>query len=262
MADLRCAECGSEIGGDDVNIAADTAYCRACGHLSRPSELLADSDAGLDGVDVGDPPDGCEMRETLGGGIALRATARSVGGAVGAIAIALFWNGITGIFVAFNLAATLHFMGVPMPKGFVDGLDMEPWLCVGLWLFLTPFMLIGACMISIALLNLFGHVAVTVAPGSGRIFTGVGPIGWRRRFEPSQVKRVTLGKAAWQQNERDVPAIELDLSGGRMRFGTSLTPDRRAWLIAALRVGLDEVDSTAPSDSPRSGPFGGQSGWS
>ena len=38
---MTCHDRGMEIAGDDLNVAADTAYCRACGSLLRPSQTLA-----------------------------------------------------------------------------------------------------------------------------------------------------------------------------------------------------------------------------
>ena len=238
---MTCDSCGGEIGGEDVNVKADTAYCRSCGTLSKPSRLLADAEAGVDDALADRPPPGCSTVEGFGGGRTLRCSARSLGGAIGAIALALFWNGITGVFVAFNTAATLHFLGLTVPGGFEEELNMGPWMAAGLWLFLTPFILVGLTLISVALLKLFGHVSVRVGPGGGRVFTGVGPVGWPRRFDAGDVESVNVGVASWQENDRDVPAVVIERGGrGPLRFGTALTPERRAWLVAALRRAIAE----------------------
>ena len=44
---MICEKCGAKIAGENVNVAADTAYRRSCGTLCRPSPWLADVDAGL-----------------------------------------------------------------------------------------------------------------------------------------------------------------------------------------------------------------------
>ena len=110
-----------------------------------------------------------------------------------------------------------------------------------MWLFLTPFILVGLTMVATVALSLFGRVSVRVAPGGGRGFTGIGPLGWPRRFDPAQVTGVSVGKAAWQQNGQDVPAVVIDRRGrGPLRFGTTLTVERRAWLVAALRRAVSD----------------------
>ena len=241
---VTCGECGAAIGGEDVNVAADTAYCRACGALSRPSRLLADAEAGLDTA-LDDVPAGCGVEEGFGYGRTLRASARSLTGAGGTLFFALSWNGITSAFICLAVAGTLRLAGVGVPAWFAvpgakEGVMIDSVRsAIFIWLFLTPFIVIGIVTAMAAVVSLFGHVSVRVGPDGGRVFTGVGPVGWARRFDPADVESVEVGASKWQQDDRDVPAVVIARrTRGPLRFGTMLTAERRAWLVAATRKAL------------------------
>jgi hypothetical protein len=245
---VTCGKCAAGIAPADVNIAADTAYCRACGSLSRPSVMLADGDAGIDPRAADDVPPGCRVVEGRGYGTTLRSTSRSLGTAVGLLFVTLFWNGIVSVFVSFAVAGTLRLAGVRLPSWFPapdahkgNGFGTTVGAMTFLWLSLTPFILIGSAMAIALAVSLLGHVSVRVGPDGGRAFTGIGPIGWPRRFDPAAVESVTVGKTAWQTNGQNQPTIVIARRpGGPLRFGSMLRDDRRAWLVAAMRRALAE----------------------
>ncbi len=249
---ITCGECGAAIAGEDVNVAADTAYCRACGALSRPSRMLADAEAGVDTA-LDDVPSGCVVEEGFGYGRTLRVSGRSVTGAGEALFVALFWNGIVSIFVSLAVPGTLRLAGVGVPAWFPvpgarrDGFITSVGLAVFLWLFLLPFFAMGLMFMGLAVVSLFGHVSVRIGPDGGRVFTGVGPVGWARRFDPAAVESVAVGLARWQQNDRSVPAVVISRRArGPLRFGTMLTAERRAWLVAATRKALADREGGRP----------------
>ena len=204
---ITCGDCGAAIGGEDVNVAADTAYCRACGALSRPSRMLADAEAGVDTA-LDDVPSGCVVEEGFGYGRTVRASARRVAGAARAILIALFWNGIMSVAVCVAIAGTLQFAGVAVPAWFPApdetgvGVNTSIGSVVFLWLFLTPFILGGIVTALAALVSLFGHVSVRIGPDGGRVFTGVGPLGWARRFDPAEVESVESARQSGSRTGR------------------------------------------------------------
>ena len=79
-------------------------------------------------------------------------------------------------------------------------------------------------------------MSVRLGPVGGRVFTGVGPLGWPRRFDPAAVESVTVGRTRWDRNGHPQPAIVIArVPGGPLRFGTTLTTDRPPWLTAAVR---------------------------
>ncbi len=51
---MHCPACQADIPPEDVNIAADTAMCRGCGELSRPSDAVAGKRIGLGDASLGE----------------------------------------------------------------------------------------------------------------------------------------------------------------------------------------------------------------
>src|SRR5256885_1368490 len=97
MATNTCPACGQPITADDINIQEGVGLCRACGKLSRLGDI-ADQPA-VDANAPATPPAGCSFEEPMEGGAVVRASLRSPGGAVTALAVCLFWNGIVSVFV-------------------------------------------------------------------------------------------------------------------------------------------------------------------
>lgn len=237
---LSCPKCGSEIQGEDVNVSKDAAYCRACNLALRFSELVSKSDL-MAGVDFNRPPSGVEF-STLGGKLTVRATLRSMGGAIGALAVALFWNGIVSVFVMLAVSSTLHLLGVSVPNWFpapeMNDSTMGLGMTLFMWLFLTPFILIGTMMIGALFLCLAGRTDIQIDSSEGTVFTGVGPFGYRRRFLTSQVSDVRIEDRQWRDSDGDrqrKTCIVIEMQNGRLvRIGSSLTEERRKYVGALL----------------------------
>lgn len=240
---VTCSQCHQEIPEADVNVTEGVAYCRKCGTLSRLADLLDDAEFSIPEVDTSIPPRGCVMRET-GLWTTIRASARSVGGGCGLLFAALFWNGIVSIFVLIALGGTIYhlFGGIPawfpapFSQGSNTGSSMPLGMVIFLWVFLLPFIAIGLLLIGSLLTTTLGRVEVRVRQSEGVAFTGFGPIGWRRRFDASDVKSVGLGKTTWKENNRSKPVIVIETNNGRiLRLGSILPEERRAWMAKALR---------------------------
>jgi hypothetical protein len=149
MRTPTCSNCGKTIPPDDVNVARDVAFCRAC-NLAYPLSSLA-SGLALDAkVDLHQPPPGCWHRRTGMGSLA-GASHRSLGMALPLLGVALFWNGIVSVFVLLAVSSTLHLLNVPMPEWFpaprMNDEAMGTGMTIFLWIFLTPFIVIGLGMI-------------------------------------------------------------------------------------------------------------------
>src|SRR5206468_217808 len=121
--------------------------------------------------------------------LVIGATTRSVGAAVATLAFALFWNGIVSIFLLVVIAATLTHLGFNVPEWFpgphMDGMGVG--LTLFLWIFLTPFILIGLTMIGAFLMAIGGRTELRIHGENGTVFSGIGPLGLRRRFQTSGV---------------------------------------------------------------------------
>ncbi len=240
----RCPKCKGEILGDDVNVAKDVAYCRSCNLVHKFSALVQKSDL-MDGVDFHRPPPGIACN-TLGEKLTIRVTHRSLGGAIGALAVSLFWNGIVSVFVVLVLASTLNLLGVTVPNWFpapdMNGSPMGLGMTLFLWLFLTPFILIGASMIGVFLMSIGGRTEIRIDASEGMVFTGIGPLGYRRRFLTSQVSDVRIDDKQWRDNDgarQRKTYIVIEMQGGKLiRLGSTLSEERRKFVGALLNTAL------------------------
>lgn len=249
MATNACPECGRPIATADINIAEGVALCRACGKLSKLSELV--EEVVVDASAITRPPAGCTYDASPSGPTVIRASARSAGGAIGLLAICLFWNGIVSVFLLQVIAGFYtHFVG-PLPQWFpapsnhgksdIMSLGTSLFMCV----FLTPFVVVGLGMLGGFLLSVAGRVEVLVNGFDGRVRTGVGPFSWTRRFDASQVQHVNLGLTKWKENGQSKERIEIVAADRTVRFGTILTPERRQWMRTVLHIRLVRGDRSS-----------------
>jgi len=244
MATPRCPECRNVIVSDDVNVAADVAFCRSCNLAHKLSSLAAVVDLPTN-LELHGPPPGAWFR-TDATGTSIGATHRSLGAALGALAISLFWNGIVSIFVLLALSGTLHHLGIAVPDWFpaprMNGGGMSVGMTIFLWLFLTPFIAIGTAMILAFLSSLFGRTELALQNGQAALYRGIGPFGYRRRFAMADVKDVRIEDRRWRDSDGDArrkTVIVIETRAGKLiKFGTQLTEDRRKFVAAATRKAL------------------------
>lgn len=244
MATSVCPNCGQPIPPDDINVKEGVGLCRACGALSRLSDIV--NQPPIDPDSLSTPPAGCSYEQQPGGTLVVRASHRALGTALGALALCLFWNGIVFVFVLFAVAGVYtHFVG-PLPAGFPIprsskdgnlGPDMAWGTTLFLCIFLIPFVMIGLALIGVFLGSLVGRVQVLVSGSDGRVRTGFGPFNYTRRFDPSKVTRVTAGQTSYQVNNENRPLIRLE-ADRPIKFGSMLPEERRNWMLAMLRLHL------------------------
>jgi hypothetical protein len=244
MVTPTCSRCGRAIPSEDINVANDVAYCRAC-NLSHQLSTLT-SGAELEGdVDFNHPPPGAWYHSD-GAGTVIGASNRSIGAAIGALAFAAFWNGITSIFVLVALGSTLRHLGLSLPHWFpapdMNGSPMSVGMTIFLWIFLLPFITIGLVMIGAFLSSLGGKTEVRISNAQGMVFTGVGALGYRRRFDASAVKDVRIDDQQWRDrhgHRRDKTLIVISTREGKqVKLGSMLQPERRRFVAGALRKTL------------------------
>lgn len=230
-----CPLCHRVIPGDDYNVAKDLAFCRACNESFSFADLMqgAELEAGLN---LKQPPRGAWYRsdamETVIG-----ASLHSIPLALGSLAIALFWNGITSVFVCIAFSGTMRLAHIPLPEWFfspkMNGHLMSLGEVLFLWLFLTPFILIGLAMISAVFLRICGKTELRVARDAGSIYTGLGPLGWSRKFDPRQVEAVRL-VASRSNDSATRESIEISFRNrSPMKFGSMLFGERRKFVAGA-----------------------------
>lgn len=259
MAGARSPNCGESFGPESINIAEGVAYCTPCGTLSRLSEVLSRKRTNIEVL--ARTPAGCSVTD-LSDQIILKATLHSLSSLFGALAVALFWNGITSMFVGIAGAGLYSNLVGPLPAWFpapqnINQMDLKETLF--LCCFLVPFVTIGMVMIGAVLLNACGKVEVDFSDETAEVRTGVGYCVWRRRFDPTQFVRISCGTTPWQSNGRHSQLIEIE-ADRIIKFGSLLQDDRREWLQVMLHELLATRDwgqrheiMTKVSQSERSG---------
>jgi len=227
-----------------VNVASDVAFCRAC-NLSHPLSALTRGAELDENVDPAHPPAGA-WQTNDGMGCVIGATHRSVGTAIGTLVFGLFWNGILSVFLSIAIAGTLRNLGLPLPHWFpvpvMNGSPMSMGMTIFLWLFLTPFILVGLFMIGAFLSCVAGRTEVRINNPEGVVFNGIGALGYRRRFVTSAVKGVRVEDRAWRDSDGDRQRktyIVIEAHEGKLlKFGSMLTEERRRFVAGALRRAL------------------------
>ena len=108
--------------------------------------------------------------------------------------------------------------------------------------FLTPFIVVGLVMIGAFLSCLGGKTEVRISNREGVVFTGIGSIGYKRRFDPADAAKVSISDTQWRDSDGDRRRqvhIFIDLRDGkRIKFGSSLSEERRKFVAAAVRKAL------------------------
>jgi hypothetical protein len=241
IATQRCPDCDAPLTAVDINISEGVALCPSCGALNRLSavRISARSVAEI----LASRPSGCAI-ESLDREVRITATTRSVGGFLVTLAMMLFWNSLTGMFVAVAAAGIYTNVVGPLPNWFPmfavengmikmnDGV-MTLGQALGLCVFLIPFVLIGIAFFCVTLLNLIGRVEIVFAESAAHVATGFRWIAWKRRFDPQRVIAVTMNDSTTKVDGEARPQIELTADRS-IKFGTMLAKERLQWLWAVL----------------------------
>ena len=101
-------------------------------------------------------------------------------------------------------------------------------------LFGLPFLLGSCFLVPTALMTCFGKVEVRVEGRTGTVFTGVGPLGWRRKFRWDAVTEVKFGEASWRQNYKAVRQMFI-VAERTLKFGSGINEARQDFICAALK---------------------------
>lgn len=234
MRHTLCPACGAEIATGNINVAEGVALCTGCGELSRLAEVVSATRSLADLLS--NPPPGCSWSE-WGDEMRVNATLRSVGTFFGSLFFALFWNGITSVFVLLAIAGLYANLIGPPPSWFpapvMNDLPMSLGMSLFLCVFLLPFVTVGLVMAGVVVLAAAGTAEARLGHHDAQVRTGVGPLVWTRRFDPTQVRRVGEGLTSWKTNDESRVAIVIE-ADRKVKFGSMLSDERREWMRAAL----------------------------
>ena len=212
---IVCPACGEPVLPANWNVATDVAICAKCAEAFSISEELEASPSPL-GFDIQSPPRGAWYEDTFTGWRA-GATTRS--------ALALFLVPFMCVWPGFSLGGIY---GMQIAKGEFD---------LGLSLFGIPFLLGTLLFGSFAVMSICGKLVIAVDGSEGRVFTGVGPLGWSRRFDWTTITAVDEVYSARSGNGNSGMQIAL-VGQSRLLFGSLLSDSRRYYILQVLRSKL------------------------
>jgi hypothetical protein len=238
-----CPRCKQVIPSEDINVANDIAFCRSC-NLSHSLAALASGSVVDENVDLSRPPAGTWFQRE-GDGMVVGATHRSFGQAFGLLFFALFWNGIVSVFVSLAIASTLQHLGVSLPgwlpPHFLKPTNIPLGLTLFLWVFLTPFIAVGLVVAFSFLSCLAGRTEIRVQGGEADLFSGVGPVGLRKRFLTTNVRDVRIEDRRWRDSDGDSrrnSQIIIETDQKPIKFASMLTQERRRFVAGAAKKEL------------------------
>ena len=208
-----CPHCGVTVALDDVDVPRDTAHCRACGETSSLA-LLCDI-AGLAAVDLTQPPRRVRVRTDPRG--SARIECRRVLPAVRIVAPFTLLAGGGALWLIYDRSCA---------GGVFD---------IARFLLVIPFTIIAVVLLCITVYTLFGRWVITLAPGRGTVFTGVGPLGWRRRFEYDRHSHVSVQPTDDKVNDEPLTGVVVHAGTKRLAFGTLLSDEAKRFVAAVVR---------------------------
>jgi hypothetical protein len=210
-SNVICTSCRSEIPLPDVNVSTDVALCRRCGKTWSYADLLAEN--APVSINLQTPPKGVWLEETSPQIFAVGTSTRS--------AVAFFLVPFMCVWSGFSLGGIYGTQIANLKFNLIQSL------------FGIPFLIGTVVLGSVALMSVCGKVEVRVDGESGVVFTGVGPIGWRRRFN---WRKVTAIRVTDCRNRRGYTSRQITLDGEtKINFASSIKEERLDFLFAVLR---------------------------
>ena len=217
---LVCPDCGAKAG--QLPAQWDQVMeCHACGAKASLPEWVAKDGLAHGRADL--PPATTKIRRE-GDGLGGAVWHIPAGGKSGFFFIfAAFWLGIT---VTVSGSALFSILTKGISKG-----EEADWLLIP---FFGVFYAVGFGMLYVAIRQKFMKHRLTVSGGEVRLAKEMFGRIKEKSLGAGTVKSVAQ-KEFYQQNYKPVYGIEIKGSGGKLRFGSTLTLEEKAWLVADVK---------------------------
>ncbi len=209
---VSCPTCKTVLGASALNVATDVAACPNCNEVFAISSILS-AGHDIDDFDIHQPPSGASFHDTETGW-QITASTRS--------SIAFFLVPFMCVWSGFSLGGIY---GSQIVSGKFD---------LTASLFGIPFVLGTFLLGSIAAMSVFGRLVVSTDRNDGRVFAGVGPFGWTRRFDWMSITAVEEDHLGYHHPGSNGRAISL-IGQSRLKCGSMLTDARRFYVLKSLR---------------------------
>ncbi|MDR0322487.1 MAG: hypothetical protein LBI28_13385 [Treponema sp.] len=217
---IICPTCSHEIEKENINAEKDYVFCNMCQNAFKISDLLDtaghnENETILAEKIIKNPPKGAWKYKDFNK-LIIGATTRSLT-ALFLVPFMIVWSGgsIGGIYIMqmitgeFNLFLSL--CGI-------------------------PFLIGSIFLLATTLMTVVGKVEIVIGDDS-YVFTGVGKIGIKKRFDWKSVVRIYEDKntvTGFFSNNRYSSSIYLE-GKTRIRFGNGLKEEHKYFLLTALR---------------------------
>lgn len=205
---MKCLKCNTEIINEDIDRIDGIAKCSNCGHVFS----LATKDVHQTNFDVNLPPKGTWYTNDLST-FTVGATTRS-SSALYIVPFLIIWCGLSlgGIYGSQIASGKFNIM---------------------MSLFGIPFVFAAITFSALAMMSVFGKVEVIFDNVGGKIFTGVGTIGYTIFFTWDDVNRIDITESSLKYNDKN--ASQISLVGQKVvSFGTVLNKERRSYVYSVL----------------------------
>lgn len=204
---MKCPKCHVKIPANQINIATDLAHCKACNAIIKISEISNKNDL----FDIKNNPKGTWYERVSSNELLLGASTKSPI-AFFLVPFMLIWSGgsLGGIY------------GTQIASGKFD---------LFISLFGIPFLIGTLIFGSLALMTVAGKIEISMTKQGGKIFTGVGNIGFTKRFLWSEISHIKETISYGKQTN-----TKITLEGSKkVSFGIFLKESRRYFIIQALK---------------------------
>jgi hypothetical protein len=239
---LSCPECGQKPASRPLR-GEGTLLCAACGTRASLAEWAATAAEGGYVGNPDQPPANTRItRHTDAAGNMVWDIPAS-GKSGGLLFFAIFWCGITGVVTA----------GIAFGKSSEDSGGQPP--VIFLILFFAIFWAVGLGLLYAALRNMFARTRVTASPDALTLRRELFGRAKEKSVAVAELKSISQVEF-YQKNYQPVRGVEIRGTRGKLRFGSILTEEEKAWLVADLRRAAMPAAVPAPTAAARPQPAG------